>query len=710
MKSRYSPYWLLLTISLILILLNACAPASTTQEVAIIETVAPAVEKTVEVIKEGVVEVTAVVKETQAAPVITKENVGKTPTVKEEPALQPSKTTVPTPESFEERTAELEWPPKLRFGESDTVRLSLIPTQEGYILKSEYPENKVEGEELIIPRPGGYELWAAAQLDGVGFDIAPRGLQEQWAPVDQPVTWRWSITAHQPGRQRLAMNLWLRWKPIEGIEGKEKEYIAFSRTMNVVVSSILGLKRSQALSFAVVGLFFGGLLSLTAVITLPTQPRRWLNAQKPNPGLQIELSEKISLDEPERLLFSALFHRYSRLAVEKEFLSGYSGARTFLALPIRPDGRSDAYTIAKIGEANSINREFNNYETYVKDTLPPVTARIQHSPVIVAASTKTRNEKPVQELAGLQYTFIGERGSLPISLRQALINDPRPELLEILFNTFGPGWWMQRRPYTFRTALEFDCLLPSHLVLEPTTGRGHDLTGGISPRNLQVEIGETITLHGFRIAERKFTSHTISLEGQQIPGEPPLRIRWSGMETPHEFTGRVIENRQSLLRKLAQNLNLFSLTDPLPRIPGLLEETLVSTQSTIHGDLNLENVLLGPGDLVWLIDFAQTRDAPPLLDFAHLEADFVAHVLAVQIQSTEDYLLFIQGNPPSSFVALYSVYEVLQNIALRCLANPSQPREWHLARFFALIGALKYANIDDHARHCLYLTAAQIPL
>ena len=59
-------------------------------------------------------------------------------------------------------------------------------------------------------------------------------------------------------------------------------------------------------------------------------------------------------------------------------------------------------------------------------------------------------------------------------------------------------------------------------------------------------------------------------------------------------------------------------TDPSTSVP------VMSPRSIIHGDLNLENVLIGPGGMVWLIDFATTREGHPLMDFAHLEAEIIA--------------------------------------------------------------------------------------
>jgi len=57
---------------------------------------------------------------------------------------------------------------------------------------------------------------------------------------------------------------------------------------------------------------------------------------------------------PLRQSLQTLFRRYARLVIEGEFRSAYSGARTLLALPVRADGRVDAYTIQ--GWSNTASR------------------------------------------------------------------------------------------------------------------------------------------------------------------------------------------------------------------------------------------------------------------------------------------------------------------------------------------------------------------
>ena len=632
--------------------------------------------------------------------------------------VQPTSTAIspfepPTPTTFAEiYLTEVEWPPRLRLGDSDVVRLSLIPSAEGYTIKTEFPEHQAVTQTMQVTRPGGYDLFAAARLEGVGFEITPGGEKVQYMQPGQELTWRWSLTPRRSGQQRLFVALALRWVPLSAQGGAVREVMAYSTGLDVQVVSFLGMTQSQAAFAGVLGLIFGALLSLAALILRPPRPAGgMLRHDHPNLDLVIELPPGLQLSQAERRLLQTLFRRYARLVVQEEFLSGYSGARTFLALPVRPDGRADAHTIAKLGERGSIQHEFENYEQYVKDTLPPITARIQQPPVAVASGRGERRRGDIPPAAGwaaLRYTFIGEPGSKPTSLRQALLADPDPALLLKLFETFGPNWWMQRRPHTFRLAQEYDRMLPTHLVLEAARGDGPTLDGRTPPGRLNLQPGDLATLRHFRVEEVRADGRSLSLVGPAAPGQPPLRVRWLSMERPEGACGRVTARREDLLREAAAGCDLLGVPDPLPRLPELLNETISGTQSTVHGDLNLENVLVGPGGLVWLIDFARTRDAHTLFDFAHLDAEIVAHLLAPQIKTPQEYLALLRAPQDSPYARLYALRAAVDEIAGHCLFNASQRREFDLALALAHLGALKYANLDAHARSFLYLSAAVV--
>lgn len=715
----------LMGFTLLAVLLAGCAPAMEPETVTVFETVV--VEKEVEVIVEATQPETAAGEPSEEEPV-------PTPTPPPQPTPQQVSptpaATLPVPTStpvIEPRVVEVEWPQSLHLGDSDVVRMAIIPTKDGYSITTEFPDHKTITQDVPVIRPQGYDLYGVGLLNGVGFTIAPSGEQVRSLPLDESVVWHWSLTPLQPGRQRITVTLLLRWVPLAGSEGTIREAVAYSKGLEIQVRSFFGLTRRQAMTTGLFGAVFGGGLSLFALIYRPAATERKTRpamgtvlTREPNRELVIEYPSGIQVPHHDESLLKSLFSRYARLVVQSEFLSGYSGARTFLLLPIRIDGRSDAYTIAKIGDRASIQQEYQNYEAFVKHTLPPVTARIQSPPVSVRANPR----------AALQYTFIGDAGSQPTSLRQVLLEAPNPALLTRLFETFGPNWWMQRTPHTFWLAQEYDHVLPPHYVIEPDIGRGSRLDGRTSPAKIQFSTGDRITLHNFPTADRSADGMSFAIKGASLPGHPCLRIRWLGADLPKRPAGRVVATRADLLKSYVAGFDLFGWPDPLDKIPQLLEESLISTRSIIHGDLNLENVLVGPGDFVWLIDFATTREGHPLADFAHLEVEIITHVIAPQV-STSEYLGLLKYQIGSKdldgdgtriqadgvtegeqLAPKLQEFQVLLNtvhgFALKCLANPSRPREYHLALYLSCLGALKYRNLEAHQKHLLYLTAASL--
>ena len=624
----------------------------------------------------------------------------------------------PTP-VLEERVVEVEWPTWMRFGESDSVRVSLIPSEEGYKPVAEFEEHKVEGQEVVVESRLGYELYGVARLHSSGFDLSPSEEQKKRITYGEKVTWDWIIAPQQSGQQRLALQLVLRWVPQAEEVGSVQESTIYDKRLTVEVGSFLGLTTRQVTAGGLVGLIFGSSLTLPlALYVLRPRRRPLFHAVTPNTSLVIEENPSIALSAEEESLLRALFHLYARLSLKAEFRSGYSGARIFLVLPIRPDGRADAFTIAKLGEANDIEQEFDNYETFVKHTLPPITARILDQPITLSSVKQhhllraaNRFAQSSHDLAALRYTFIGEQGQMPTSLRQALLANANPERLERLFQTFGPSWWMQRRPYTFLLAQEYDRMLPSHYILELVSQQKTDyiLDGKQPPTAQSFERDQLITLQNVAVVERRTDQGYLALRGETIPSNPPLRLRLYAPDSTalqqitngNNITVRVTATRMQLLEQIVADFDLYGLPDPLLHVPTLFNEQIFGTQSPIHGDLNLENVLIGLGDFVWLIDFALTREGHPLYDFAHLQANIIAHVLAPRISTPTAYLDILRKNK-------HPLLTTLHTIASRCLFNPNQPREYELALFATCIGALKYRNLDDYQKHLLYLTAGYL--
>lgn len=689
--------------------ITGCSPASLPTAA---PTAAPAAEKPTQasqpspaptqVVSTRLVEKTAVVEETHQAAATA------TAPLETQPALHPSATSVMEPAAsptagfptdvIEGRQVELEYPATIRLGDSDIVRMALVPTGDGYVVEADFPEHTTQKQEIAVTRPGGYSLSAVARLDGVGFDLQPGAEIAQALTAGEVVTFRWSLTPRQAGRHRLVLNLVLHWTPLPGENGAAHEQYAYSRALQVDVTSFLGLTYNQAawvglvLAILLVGGLFGG------GAWFWRRRRGSVALVKPNTSVRIEPLPGMDLHADEAALMRAAFGDYHRVVVTAEFQSGYSGAHTWLVMPVHADGRQDAQTIIKIGPSEVVQAEYDRYQRFVKNTLPPVTARIQQPPIRLRGGSK----------AAVRYTFIGLSGQAPVSLRQVLLEKPDPNLLQQMFETFAPYWWLQRRPYSFRLAAEYDHFLPAHLVIAPIQGSaaaGKVIRGSEPlPTKPVFQPGDRVQLRDFQKVELQADGKSVTYEGWSGPGSPPVRVRCLTL-LPGQLPGRlpldgtVQSTRWTLLRDLLHGCELPpGWPDPLNSLPNWLDRMVTGTQAVIHGDLNLENILIGPGGLTWLIDFARTKMGHPLEDFAHLSAEITAHVLSRKMTPDEFVQVLISGGDP--------LLAAIQAMVRRCMADPDHLDEWYLALAVTSLGMVKYRTIDQKSRHFLYILAA----
>lgn len=172
----------------------------------------------------------------------------------------------PTPEALHQRIVEVEWPPRMRLGDSDIIRLSFIPSPEGgYIPTVEFEEHEVEITVVPIPaeRFEQYYVYAIANLHAVGFDVEPREFPPQEVLIDQPTSWRWSIKPHEAGEHRVNLSLVLRWDPREAAsEAQASEQLVWSDSLSITVTTTLGLNARQADLLGTGGSILGGILGL----------------------------------------------------------------------------------------------------------------------------------------------------------------------------------------------------------------------------------------------------------------------------------------------------------------------------------------------------------------------------------------------------------------------------------------------------------------
>ncbi|MEZ4662257.1 MAG: phosphotransferase [Caldilineaceae bacterium] len=166
------------------------------------------------------------------------------------------------------------------------------------------------------------------------------------------------------------------------------------------------------------------------------------------------------------------------------------------------------------------------------------------------------------------------------------------------------------------------------------------------------------------------------------------------------------------------------LLQPLAELDLLLDRVVEARFSTIHGDLNLNNVLVDMATgFAWLIDFADTRHGPTLYDLQRLEVQVIIKLLpalfaqesarpvAQQMAALASLLDALHADPPSPLApdqALQEPYVLLTHIrrlARQYLMDDLEWDEYYWGLTAALIGALKFDELAEQTR-CLILTAA----
>jgi hypothetical protein len=284
-----------------------------------------------------------------------------------------------------------------------------------------------------------------------------------------------------------------------------------------------------------------------------------------------------------------------------------------------------------------------------------------------------------------------------------LLENQDPNIILKLFDSFGPNWWYQKRPYVYRLDQEFDRKMPSHLYIRPLTLNQRSLKNIVDENcrieNLDFKIGDIFKLGQFSDIDKRPGGSSFTLTGKTFPDSPPIRLRWSSSVTPHPCMVEVIATRYSMYQQWSREFDLSGFPDPYEFLKSIIYETIEGSQSIIHGDLNLENVLIGPGGFIWLIDFAETRLGPPVQDIAHLYVEIISHIITNNGISNEDFMKIISHDE-------HPLLGSLLQIAQLCVKPGTNLREYRIGLLVALLGALKYENLTPEMRSNLYLAAA----
>lgn len=463
-------------------------------------------------------------------------------------------------------------------------------------------------------------------------------------------------------------------------------------------------------------------------------------AQVTLPPPEIEGDDKLS--DEQRAILSSMFRGYARVRIEQLFaegFSGYSGSTVILVRPLHADRRADALVVVKLYDRQGILWEKKRYDSYVRDRLPPKTARIETDPTLPDGSL----------LGGLKYTFVRRDGeSLPVNLGKYMeTHDPETVALflrDALYGGFRETWWGQAQPYSFPAWQEYELMLPPALIVEAADSVAQ-LTLRPESDLTHVHTGEVVALEDFTVLKVKRDKTALQLvrgagaEAINYAGRIDLhgldfsqKVYYRGQIIEHPLVGRVLRTREDILQEYVQKLepDFDLLAEFLPALDGgqpmpnplrhygrLLEKRITGTFSTIHGDFHTGNILVGPGGDAWLIDFEWARDGHTLVDWAVLEVSIlIDHIITFVAADWEtirgaaallDRVNHHEALDPALPLgdALRPVVEV-RHIVSELLANRANWSEYFISLAFCALRAITWANRPLAARRLAYLVSA----
>ena len=166
----------------------------------------------------------------------------------------------PQPALPERRRLTLEFPPRIRAGDSDVVRLTLEVDDLGNVTPTaEIGGNVVTGEVIEIPNLyESHHVVAEARFDIAGIEVRPPDLVSQPLTQGTSATFYWSIRPQEAGDYRGTIWLYLRF--VDKSNGEESRKTVSAQIVDIEAVNLLGLSGALARTTGVVGSIVGTVL------------------------------------------------------------------------------------------------------------------------------------------------------------------------------------------------------------------------------------------------------------------------------------------------------------------------------------------------------------------------------------------------------------------------------------------------------------------
>jgi hypothetical protein len=440
-----------------------------------------------------------------------------------------------------------------------------------------------------------------------------------------------------------------------------------------------------------------------------------------------------------------MFASHSRIRIERR-LTGFSGALILVVTPILADNREDASVVVKIDQADSILDEVQRYETHVKNALPLRTARLEDLPTAPESS----------QLAGIKYSLVSNDDGIPQDLRN-LVRDHGANGLgrliqQGLYAQFNKTWWQQRRPFRFQVWKEYDWLLPPILTLDNVPEKevvddAHIFRIPFNRAKLksklhEVQYGDIVVLENFTVQRIDRKNNVLKLAigyGSEADKRAyKIEVRNFNVAKNTIFRGQVIDRIAGIVRKtrhemllddalaLEPDFDLYNrsipigemhVPNPLFAYEDLLDRHVNGSLSKVHGDFHLGNILVGPNNSTWLIDFSHTRDGHALFDWASLEVSLLGDaVMPIAgddwdiARDTIHYMAAMDARKSFPTVSAevfagMAVIVAIREIARECLTAKDNWYEYHVALALCALRAISWPTMTLGSRRLMFLLA-----
>jgi hypothetical protein len=168
----------------------------------------------------------------------------------------------PPPAIPESRRLTLEYPPSIRTGDSDVIRLTLEVDPLGNLTPTaEVQGNTVIGTTVQVPNLyDTHNVTAEARLDLAGMEVRPPEAVSEPLLPGESVTFYWSVRPTGSGTYRGTAWLFLRY--VDKVSGEESRNALSAQPVKIEGTSLFGLSGNAARAAGGLGSLVGAVLGI----------------------------------------------------------------------------------------------------------------------------------------------------------------------------------------------------------------------------------------------------------------------------------------------------------------------------------------------------------------------------------------------------------------------------------------------------------------